>query len=247
MRIPVIQGVIGRRILVNYRVDPDRLSRVLPEPFRPKLVDGWGMAGICLIRLREVRPRAFPAAVGVSSENAAHRIAVEWEEQGEAREGVFIHRRDTSSHFNTLAGGRLFPGVHHHATFRSTEGDGRYEVVMESDDGVTSVAVRGTLVEALPASSVFRSVADASGFFERGAVGYSPGRGGRLDGLELRTADWGVRPLDVESVRSSFFDDRSRFPAGTVQFDCALVMRDVPHEWHSRQAPASPDALSATV
>ena len=240
MRIPVIQGVIDRRILANYRVDPDCLRPLLPEPFRPKLVEGYGMAGVCLIRLREVRPRGVPGVLGVSSENAAHRIAVTWEEAGAVRDGVYVHRRDTDSRFNALVGGRLFPGVHHHATFRCAEDAGRYEVVMDSDDGVTSVAVRGKLADDLPDSSVFRSVADASAFFEKGSVGYSPGRsGGTFDGLELRTAEWSVRPLAVESVRSSFFDDRTRFPEGSAVFDCALVMREVRHEWHARPAPGT--------
>src|SRR5439155_782844 len=57
MPIPVIRGVIDRRILVNYRVDPDVLARILPQPFRPKLVNGMGMAGVCLIRLKHIRPR----------------------------------------------------------------------------------------------------------------------------------------------------------------------------------------------
>ena len=117
MRIPVIRGIIDRRILVNYRVDPKALGRVLPAPFRPKLAGGMGVAGVCLIRLRQVRPRFAPAWLGVSSENAAHRIAVEWDHDGETRQGVYIPRRDTSSRFNSLVGGRLFPGVHYHATF----------------------------------------------------------------------------------------------------------------------------------
>ena len=118
MRIPTIRGVIDRRILVNFRADPSVLARLLPSPFRPKLVDGVGMAGVCLIHLKDIRPKFLPPLFGISSENAAHRIAVEWEQSGEPREGVFIPRRDTSSRLNTLLGGRLFPGVHHHATFR---------------------------------------------------------------------------------------------------------------------------------
>ena len=55
MRIPVVRGVIDRRILVNYAVDPEVLARTLPAPFRPKLHRGLGLAGICLIRLRDVR------------------------------------------------------------------------------------------------------------------------------------------------------------------------------------------------
>ena len=117
MYIPTLEGLIDRRLLVNYRVDPDYLQRLLPAPFRPKLIHGMGIGGICLIRLKQLRPRGLPAPLGFSSENAAHRIAVEWEEQGQRREGVYIPRRDTASQFNTLIGGRLFPGVHHHARF----------------------------------------------------------------------------------------------------------------------------------
>ncbi|HXT52418.1 MAG TPA: DUF2071 domain-containing protein, partial [Thermoanaerobaculia bacterium] len=100
MRIPVIRGVIERRILVNFRVDPAALAAVLPEPLRPKLVGGYGIGGICLIRLRDIRPRLVPKAFGIRSDNAAHRIAVEWPGGGE---GVYVPRRDTNSRLNSLA------------------------------------------------------------------------------------------------------------------------------------------------
>ena len=45
MRMPVVHGVISRRILVNFRVDPEVLTHLVPEPFRPRLVGGSGMAG----------------------------------------------------------------------------------------------------------------------------------------------------------------------------------------------------------
>jgi hypothetical protein len=46
MRLPVVRGVIDRRILVNYRVDPDVVARTLLPPFRPKLHRGYGFVGI---------------------------------------------------------------------------------------------------------------------------------------------------------------------------------------------------------
>ena len=58
------------------------------DPFRPKLVKGKGIAGICLIRLKQIRPRFVPSFLGISSGNAAHRIAVEWDEHGETKPGV---------------------------------------------------------------------------------------------------------------------------------------------------------------
>ena len=36
--------------------------KLLPPGFRLKLVKGRGIAGICLIRFRELRPRGWPAA-----------------------------------------------------------------------------------------------------------------------------------------------------------------------------------------
>src|SRR5271168_187944 len=118
MRVPVMRGLIKRRILVNFRADPTTVGRLLPEPFRPKLYRDHAIVGICLIRLEQIRPAGLPALVGMSSENAAHRIAVEWTgEAGKSCEGVFIPRRDTGSVVNQLAGGRIFPGEHHAATF----------------------------------------------------------------------------------------------------------------------------------
>ena len=47
MQAPVVQGLIRRRILVNFRVDPEVIQGQLPPAFHPKLVGGWAIAGIC--------------------------------------------------------------------------------------------------------------------------------------------------------------------------------------------------------
>lgn len=235
MRIPVMKGIIDRRILVNYHVGPDAILRVLPAPFRPKLVKGLAIAGICLIRLKQIRPWFIPGRIGFSSENAAHRIAVEWDDNGVRQEGVYVPRRDTSSQLNTLVGGRMFPGVHHHARFHVCETLDHLSVVLDSDDDGTHVAVEGHVTGEWPSSSVFDSLQEASEFFRSGSLGYSPTRqAGLFDGLELRTAQWEVQPLAIEQVESSFFSNVAVFPPGSVQFDCALLMRGLAHEWHGR-------------
>lgn len=233
MKIPVIRGLIERRILINYRVDPQVLAAQLPAPFRPKLVHGFGMAGICLIRLAQVRPRRLPAWLGFSSENAAHRVAVEWDEAGVTRQGVYVRRRDSNSRFNAFVGGRLFPGFHHHARFTIDEAAEHWNVALQSDDGATSVAVRTHRAERLPATSIFETLAAASAFFAAGSLGYSDTpTPGRYQGLELNCQQWQVEPLAVDEVRSSYFDDESRFPRGSIEFDNALLMRGIEHEWH---------------
>lgn len=236
MKIPVIRGLIDRRILVNYRVDPEVLALLLPPPFRPKLVHGFGMVGICLIRLRNIRPWGLPAWLGISSENAAHRAAVEWEENGVVHEGVFIRRRDTNSRLNSLAGGRLFPGIHHHAKFTVLETDSHYVLALRSDDGETSMSVVADLSERFPTGSLFGSLDEASAFFQAGSLGYSvTSTPTTFQGMELRCPTWKMDPLTVSKVESGFFGDPAVFPPGSIEFDCALLMRGIEHEWHGQK------------
>lgn len=234
MRLPILEGMIRRRVLVNYRVDPDLLARHLPAPFRPKVHNGVAIAGICLIRLERIRPIFLPLRVGLDSENAAHRIAVVWRDERGPHEGVFIPRRDTSSFLNYLAGGRLFPGQHHRAAFHVATAGDSIDIQMQSRDGAVTVRVKGRVADALPSHSVFANVSEASNFFEPGALGYSvTGEPDKLHGIRLETKAWHVEPLHAEEVASSYFDDVARFPTGTALFDSALIMRNIPHRWHA--------------
>jgi len=237
MKVPAIEGVIRRRILVNFRVDPEVMRAQIPARFAPKLHGGKAIAGICLIRLEEIRPRSLPSFVGFASENAAHRVAVRWtEDGGREREGVFIPRRDTSSAMNRLTGGKLFPGEYHLAAFEVDCSDEHVRLEMESSDGQVAVRVRARPAPSLPPTSSFASVDEASAFFEPGSLGYSATSDPRrLDGMELKTKTWKVEPLAVDEVYSSYFSDAIRFPKGTVDFDCALLMRNIAHEWHGAE------------
>jgi len=229
MRIPKIKGVIDRRILINYQVEKEVLENYLPPPFRPKLIKGRGIAGVCLIRLKEIRPKGLPKQIGISSENGAHRIAVEWDDAGEVREGVYIPRRDTSSRLNSLAGGAIFPGLHHLAEFTVEESEGSYKVAFTSEDE-TSLSIVASETITWNDESVFDDLQCVSDFFESGSVGYSPHKCD-FDGLELRAMNWKVSLLEVKEVHSSFFQNEDIFPKGSVKFDNALLMRDIEHEW----------------
>lgn len=236
IRLPTIQGVIRRRILANFRIDPEVMQRQIPSRFTPKLHKGFAVAGICLIRLEHIRPKFVPEAIGLSSENAAHRVAVLWQDDGTAREGVFISRRDTNSQLNSLLGGRIFPGEHHPATFNVAESEDQIKLSVRSQDASVSVDIEGQIARTLPVTSIFSSLPEASTYFEGGALGYSvTNEPDRLDGLTLATKEWRVEPLEVTKVYSSHFSDEARFPKGTVEFDHALIMRNVAHEWHSAE------------
>ncbi len=233
--ISKLQGLLRRRIWINYQALPEVVQPFLPPGFRPKLYGDSAIVGICLVRLERVRRGGLPAFLGTSSENAEHRFAVTWEREGKSHEGVFVSRRDTNARLNRPAGGGPFPGEEQAATFR-VQDDGRkvdVDMVAKQDGREVVAQVRGTTTDKLPDGSGFGSVAEAAAFFKAGVLSYSATKErDHLAGMRLQAATWEVAPLKTEHVYSSFFNDKDRFPKDTILFDCALIMRDVEHEWH---------------
>lgn len=227
-----VGGTIRRRMLVNFRIDPGVAQARLPVKFRPKLANGYALGGVCLIRLEQERPLPLPAVVGLSSENAAHRFAaLRADDRGTVEDCVYIAHRHSGSALIRALGGRVFPGAHEGARFSVQERDGLIDLTMSSRDGFF-VQVRARRAQQLAAGSVFTSIDEASRFFLGGSLGYSGSwRPSRLDALRLETSRWAVVPLDVDVARSTYFEDRSLFPTGSIEFDSALLMEDIPHEW----------------
>ena len=238
MRPLRMSSVIERRLLVNYRVDPEVAAGLLPSPLRPQLVNGWAVAGICLIRLGRLRPSWVPGWAGLRTENAAHRVAVEWDGVGGRQAGVYIPRRDSDSVTTVLAGGRFFPGEHHRASFDVRETARELHVAFVRTDRTAHVSVDVRVSQRLRGSVLFADLREASDFFRAGSAGFSPTRdSGKLDGLEMRADRWIVEPTEVRAVCSSYFGDVRLLPPGSATIDCALLMRDIPVTWAAVQVP----------
>lgn len=221
-----LRAQVRRRLLISYRVDPVVAQALIPAQFRPQLVDGSAVAGVCMIGLESVRPGWFRPKIGIGTENVAHRVAVEWDENGVTRTGVYIVERHSSSLLPVLAGGRLFPGVQKRARFSLDETSSHFKVDMTAPGTSVSVDVR---LSDEWTSSLFPTPDDASRFYESGAVGWSPRRDGSgVEPLELTSKAWVVEPGEVLGVRSSFFD---ALPEGAAQLDSVVVMRDLPFFW----------------
>lgn len=222
-------AVIERRLLLNYRADPEVVARLLPPPFRPQLRGAYAVVGICLQRLGRARPVGLPAVVGFGSENAVHRFAVSWDTIAGPRTAVYVPRRDSASRISVAVGARLFPGVHHRAAFDVAEQPGRLRVAYATNDGSTAVDVEVRVADRLGDSVLFEDVEQASDFFRLGSIGYAVGREpDEFEGLELTAAQWRIEPCVVDRAASSFYDDRSIFPTGSIALDSALMLRRTP-------------------
>ncbi|MCU1486633.1 MAG: hypothetical protein JWN67_3379 [Actinomycetia bacterium] len=227
MRLPVLDAVIRHRLLLNLRADPSAAAALLPSGLEPQLVDGSAVVGVCIVGLDALRPPHLPRWVGLSSDSAAHRIAV----LDHGRPAVFVARRDTSSWLATAAGGRAYPGVHRHADVHVHAESGTWEVSLR---GAVELEAVASAVDA-PTGSLFASVADAATFFGEGSTGLSPARRGGLEAIELEAPAFRLEPLRIEDLRSSWFDEH--FPPGTLEVDAGFVLRDVPVRWRARSAP----------
>jgi hypothetical protein len=226
-----VQCTIERRLLVNYRIDPEVVQRQLPAPFRTQLVAGWAVGGVCFIRLAHLRPNHSPSIVGIRTENVAHRFAVEWDDDAGRQVGVFIPRRDTSSRVTALAGDRLFPGMHRLARFEVDERGPDLRLAVESRDGTLGLSVTAQ-EDAELGGKLFSSLDQAIDFFRRGSIGYSPtGSSSRLLGVRLQSQSWDARPVTIDDMKSTMFDNLELFPKGSCLLDFGLVMRDLPACW----------------
>ena len=222
----VVRGVrahLRRRLLVSYRMDPGVARAIVPAPLRPQLVAGRALGGFCVLDLDAIRPGWMPGAIGLRSENAAHRMAVEWDEGGQTRTGVYILERHSTARHAVLFGGRLFPGVHRHARFTIDESGDRYAMTMDAADErlATDVEVGGDWE-----SELFATVEAASEFYRSGRIGWSRGTdGSTLEAVALAADTWRVEPARIHSAHSSYFES---LPAGSAVLDHVVVMRDLP-------------------
>ncbi len=226
-----IDCLIERRLLVNYRIDPERVAAFLPRPFRPQLVSGHAVGGVCLIRMSSVRPSRLPHAAGLTSENLAHRFAVEWDDAHGSHVGVYVPRRETSSRIAGAVGHRVFPGAYHVARFQVRESDASLRVDVRSVDGEVALSAE-TAPAAAFRSELFQNLDAAIEFFRLGARGFSPSADHAcVDSVSLHAARWAARPVGIARMRSSLFDDRAKFPDGACTLDSALLMTNIAARW----------------
>ena len=231
--LPTLEGVIRRRVLLNFRIEPSVVAPLLPAPFELLTYKGFAVAGVCLIGMEQLRPRGLPSGLGLSSENMAHRIAIRYPSQGRMEEGVFIWRRETDQCLVSLMGGRLFPGVHRRASFAIDDGTPELSMDVSTENGQADVRFKAAGEATWAPASIFPSFEDASEFFRRGDCGFSCSLlEGQMEGLRMKTLRWEMSVLRIKDLYSAFFQDAKRFPPDSIHFDCGLLMRRIPHEWH---------------
>lgn len=228
MLVQSFSGVCQRRISLNWCIDPELARRVLPDLFRPALFDGKCIVGIDILKLVEMRPLGFPALINVSMQNATPRIAVEWEEGGGTVTGTYVPFRWSATQLNkVLSSARLFPAKFEHAYFQFEETSGQFRVSVIA--GKYELHFEASETDNVEVKSILGSFQEVSNFHRDAKISYTPAsETGTFDGLYLKTPAWRSMPLNMKSLSFNYVE--KLFPG--AEFDSALLMRNVKHEWH---------------
>ena len=224
MRAPALHGRIDRRICIHYRIDPSIARRFLPDHLRPRLYQGSALGGICVFRLGPVRPRLLPIPLGFGAELAWHRIAVEWDAGGNLAHGQYLLRCETDSRPRSLLTPRVVPSSEPAARITVRSSDDGLLVSMKSVDGHGDLAISSVSGAPWPGGSVFPSAKAAQMAFSNGHVLWPMDEGQDHEGFEVSVEGGVAATLSCEDIRSAWFDDRSRFPLGSIELDSALVI-----------------------
>jgi len=236
-----VEGVVARQILLNYWLEPEVARRLVPEPFEIVIRNGFAVAGINLLRLEGVRPAGATDALGLCSENLAHRIAVRYpvEENGAPalRDGTYILRRDTDSALAGRLGELLLPGTVRDAEFRVAETAHSLRMAVLTADGGGDLAFRCRWNEEWKWTLLFSRLNDVRSFCARTQCGCNSAlRADALEAPHVLPQEWEVAPATITDLHASYFADEKLFPRGSVGFDSAIMLRGVPQAWRALRA-----------
>lgn len=152
------------------------------------------------VRGTGIRLDPLTVKVSTSLRAAAHRIAVEWDDDaGATTVGLYVPLRLTGSRAATALGGRVFPGVHRRASIQLADDGRRVEWSVEAG-GSYSVCVDASARDAAPPA-----VCEPIGATCVGAeYGLSPGHGGALEADRMTPSHRQAQPVDVDHLESAF-------------------------------------------
>jgi hypothetical protein len=223
-----VLGTLRRRLLVNAVVDPDEAAGRLPPGLRPHVVGTGTVVGCCLLDIEHLRPARVPAALGITTRAAAHRISAEWEsDDGEHVVGVYVPERRTDSGLAVALGGRWFPGVHRPADVILRATAAGFEWSVQGGDFAVSTTVR------IPEHSTSDLTCDSVAGTCIGAnVGLSPNHVGALEGARMEPTRRAARAVEIDALESTFIAGfATAVPAR------AYLMEDVAVVWSRTAAP----------
>jgi hypothetical protein len=222
-------GTIDRCWLFVYQTPESEARALVPAALELVTRDGCAFWNIVACRLRAMRPRGFPAFVGVSCWHVAYRFYVRFHPAaGPPIEGLYFVRSDCDSRLMTMMGNALTDFRFHTAGVEVTETDALVQITIRSPDAPARATVDRAKPAELPPHSSFSSLEEAAAYLKYKPFGISLDAAGNANVAAIRRdeAAWKSRLVDVISAEWQFFEGK------TVRPEICYEVEPIDYQWN---------------
>jgi uncharacterized protein YqjF (DUF2071 family) len=225
-----MRGMVRRRFLINYPVDPSLLEPFLPPGGQLSRHQGKAWFSDCFVHVSHMRPSIVPSALGLSFRCLIHRTrAVLPFPDGKNREAVLVLDPSIDSRLLGVVGTSMtgVPFKRRPIEF-VTDGSAWRIAVREGTNVIYEVMIRAASFRTeMPANSPFTSLSEADDFLLGVSYGGSWDREDSTLQVLAETHDpWQAQAGTCDVRRNAFL---KRLGIDTPRADHVITMVDCPH------------------
>jgi uncharacterized protein YqjF (DUF2071 family) len=226
---PVPMRTVFRNcFLVNFAVDPQVMSRLLPPGISPDLYRDTAFLSVVIADMEKMRPAVLPRAFGITYNQVVYRAVV----RCNGERGVYFLRSDADNRLMCLVGNLLTFFHFNYSRVRQKLENGKFYFDLESRDhaDIHSTFDLSSRSQIMPPMSRFRSLVEAQDFLvELYAAFASDSR--YVSTVRIERGEWSV--TIVEDLRGvyDFMNSSALFPAGSATIDSVFYVSRIPYYW----------------
>lgn len=223
-----IVGRLERCWLFAYRAPAEAMRRILPTPLEPLTRGGCAFWNVVVCQVRGMRPKGFPALVGVSYWHVAYRLYVRLPlPSGEAVEGLYFVRSDCDHALMSLAGNLLTDFRFHTAPISVRATPDAVEIQVASRDAPAHARLVSSAAPMLAPGSPFGSPQEAAAFLAYEPYGLSLSATGDANVIHVTRDEhaWRSHQMCVESAEWAFFAGQD------VQLEACYAVEPIAYQW----------------
>ena len=227
--------------LLNFRTPAATVRHLVPDELELVTRGDHAFWNVVTCRVRAMRPRHLPAAVGVTYHHVAYRLRVQaMTDRADLTRGLYFIRSDADAALLGAVGNRttdfrfhradieLQADAHAHVT-RITTADGRGDATFELGADLPPAGPRGP-------GSCFATHLDAKEWLKYEPLAFAPGgpphaRHLRLAEVHRDETQWSERAVELTRFRSRVFDDLNQTEATGLAPELAVRVGDLDYVW----------------
>lgn len=231
-RLAQATGVLENTVLLNFRTDAEVLRRLLPSPFEPRLVDGYGLVGILLFTMKDLTCETTMGFPSPPSDHVLYRIAVSWKQGGRTFHGMYLLRHEVNTRLPVRQRRRgLFPVAGIPVRWHKGSVSSSIEWTLKNK-AKTKLHMKAKISSSFSGGSVFRSLEEASDFFATERAAIAPRfQKSIFSNTHFLPLQWPVQPLFVQKLTTDVDQLHNLFPQGQIFFDSGLIWPKIPCKW----------------